>query len=216
MKFRILILEDNIELLNLLCIELQTEYEITSTCTLQGFKTELLNKNDLYLLDLSLPDGNSIEYIKQIKILHPNSYVIVISGDVDIKTKLTAFDLKCDDYICKPFDIEELRARINRFLKFFKKNTNKEFTIDETNKRIFFNAKDLKLRKKEFDILKHLIKNRNTLVTRDALLNILWDNKCVNENTIDVHIRNIRKKLGRKKGKIIIRTIYGLGYKLKI
>ncbi len=212
MKPKILILEDNIELLNLLCIELQAEYEITSTCTVQGLKTELANEHDVYLLDLSLPDGNSIEYIKQIKMLHQNAHVVIISGDTNIKTKLSAFDLECDDYICKPFDLQELRARIKRLLKI---NKNLGFFIDDVNKKVYFKDKDLNIRKKEFEILKHLIKNKDNLVTRDALLNVIWSNKCVNENTVDVHIRNIRKKLGRTKGKRIIVTIYGLGYKLK-
>jgi len=167
-------------------------------------------KYDILLLDLNLPDFDGFEVLKAIKNLVAIP-TIVISAHSDIKTKLKAFKLGALDYIVKPYNLEELEARI--WVAFGKGNVQPKdkdtFYIDE--KHILFKDEVLKLTQIEFGILQMLIKNKNSITTRDALASSL--STISSQRSLDYHIKNIRKKIDDNGlNSKYLKTEYGVGY----
>lgn len=169
-------------------------------------------KYDILLLDLNLPDLNGFEVLKTIK----NSIAIptiVISAYSDIKTKLHAFRLGALDYIVKPYDLEELEARI--WASFGKSNVVEEsnYIFEIKKQNIIFEDKKLNLTQIESDILKILIKNKNHTTSREDLASSL--SELSSQRSLDYHIKNIRKKIkDDSSNPNYLKTEYGVGYSL--
>lgn len=171
---------------------------------------------DLLLLDLYLPDGNGVDLINSRK---STPHVIILSGDGTEKSKVFFLQNGAADYICKPFSIAELIARVNNVARSSTKASNLDTTtglfIDQTHKQAQCNGKLLPLRRKEFEILAFLEKHIHKPVVKSLILEAVWDER--NEpfsNTIDVHICALRKALRRSSSKFEIHTIRGVGYLL--
>jgi len=184
---------------------------VTSAISNINFK-----KYSIILLDINMPDFNGFEVLKFLGKNKINIPVIVISAYSDKNIKLQAFKLGTNDYIIKPIDPEELEARIwvqIRNNSSFFVETNKTFQI--TDNSIYFDGELLNLTKTEFDILSLLIKNKNSVVNRDYLIDFL-SSVSINNRSLDYHIKNIRKKINDNatNPKYLI-TEYGVGYKLK-
>lgn len=217
---KILLVEDNNSIilgLEYLFKEEKLEYSITKN------KRDTLNildkeKFDLVLLDVSLPDGNGFDICKYIK-ERKNTPVIFLTAKDEEKDVVQGFDLGADDYIIKPFRNRELISRINNVLR-RKKNLNNylvsgNIKIDTDNCKVYKDEKEVVLTKLEYKILVNLFMNKNRLITREEILNDIWDiaGNFVNDNTLTVYIKRIREKIGDKDAKII-ETVRGLGYRI--
>lgn len=175
-------------------------------------------KPDLILLDLMLPGLSGEEILEKIRDIP----VIVISAKVDIENKVNVLLGGAADYLTKPFEIDELLARITvqlrsrpmaeggRTLRF------KELTLDETSHRVSVEAAEVHLTKTEFAILKLLMRNPGQVITKSVLLErISADTPDCVESSLKVHISNLRKKLRDVNGKDYIEAVWGIGFKLK-
>lgn len=173
---------------------------------------------DLILLDLMLPGLSGEEILGKIRDIP----VIVISAKVDVENKVNVLLSGAADYLTKPFEIDELLARITvqlrsrpmteggRLLRF------KELTLDETSHRVSVESTDVHLTKTEFAILKLLMHNPRQVITKSAMLErISADTPDCVESSLKVHISNLRKKLRDVSGKDYIEAVWGIGFKLK-
>lgn len=175
-------------------------------------------KFDLVLLDISLPDGNGFEICKYIK-ENLSSGVIFLTAKDEETDVVMGLDLGADDYIIKPFRNRELISRMKNVLRRIKKDDKyliyKNIKIDTELGKVYKNEEEIILTKLEYKILVNMFSNLNKLLTREEILNDIWDiaGNFVNDNTLTVYIKRIREKIGDKEGKII-ETVRGLGYRV--
>ena len=176
---------------------------------------------DMYLLDIALPDGEGFEICNLIKETS-NSPVIFLTAKDEEKDVVQGLDMGADDYIVKPFRTKELISRINSVLRRYEKNTNNEnrikcknILIDNNTAKVYKDGIEVILTSLEYKILLMLFNNKNILVTRETLLDKIWDmaGNFVNDNTLTVYIKRIREKIDDKEGKII-ETVRGIGYRV--
>lgn len=215
---KILLVEDNDTIilgLKYLFDEEKFEYDVAMTKKDAILKLKE-NKCDIAILDVFLPDGDGFEICKYIK-ENTKTPVIFLTARDEEKDVVLGFDLGADDYIIKPFRNRELISRINRILKQNGKSNTIEYKsikIDTISGRVFNNDNEVILTKLEYTILLNLFSNKGILVTREKLLNDIWDiaGNFVNDNTLTVYIKRIREKIGDK-GEII-KTIRGIGYRV--
>ncbi len=219
----ILIVEDDKDINEMLQEVLKTNgYNVKSAYS--GTEALLLHKDDvdLIILDLMLPGKSGDEIIKELKKIK-NIPVIITSAISDIDKKLDLFNLGADDYVTKPFNNDELLARIKVHLKHNNNSENESLIIGDIelnpkSYKVVCNDIDINLSKIEFEILKLLMKNNNQVVTKSTLFDTVWDTiDSADENTLNVHISKIRSKLKKANpNKDYIETIWSIGYKFKI
>lgn len=216
---KILIVEDNETIVMGLKHSLEQEnFEVISTSNLMQTEKILNQENiDLILLDVSLPDGNGFDICKRIK-QELDIPVIFLTAQDEETSVVLGLDLGADDYIVKPFRTRELISRINSVLRRYSKNGEnvniikyKDIKIDVNTARVYKNHEEIIFTSLEYRILLMLFTNQNKLITREKLLEKIWDiaGNFVNDNTLTVYIKRIREKLGDEN---IIRTVRGLGY----
>ncbi|UCN00245.1 response regulator transcription factor [Sulfurimonas sp. SWIR-19] len=169
---------------------------------------------DLVLLDINLPDFDGFEVLKSLK-NHTSVPIIVTSAYSDTQKKLLAFKYGASDYMTKPLDLEELEARI--WLQLGKnsaiKTEDEKKIFEIKNNHVYFQQKQLDLTTIEFELLSLLIKNKNSVMRREELVNAL--SSISSHRSLDNHIKNIRKKIGDTGTKAqYLKTEYGVGYKL--
>ena len=217
---KILLIEDNEAIIMGLKYSLEQEnFQVISAKTAKESKEKLDNKNiDIVLLDVSLPDGNGFEICKEIK--EKNDIPIIFLTAQDEETSIVlGLDLGADDYIVKPFRTRELLSRIKSVLRRYgKKEENniiqyKDIKIDTISAKVYKNNKEIIFTSLEYRILLMLFTNQNKLITREQLLEKIWDiaGNFVNDNTLTVYIKRIREKL---EDDSIIKTVRGLGYRI--
>lgn len=175
-------------------------------------------KFDIIVLDVMLPDGNGFEICKYIQ-ENKNIPVIFLTAKDEEKDVVYGLELGAEDYIIKPFRNRELISRIKRVLKRNEKTTVincKGVTIDTLLGKVYNKGMEISLTKLEYKILLNLFTNQNKLITREELLNDIWDivGNFVNDNTLTVYIKRIREKIGDKEGNVI-QTVRGLGYRVE-
>lgn len=175
---------------------------------------KLLNqKYDLIILDLMLPDGDGLEFYEQY-LKERTTLILTAKDDEDIIS--TSLNSGIEDYIIKPFRSKELLARINKILKRNKDNKIirvNNIALDSEAGRVFVDNNEVFLTSLEYRILLLLFQNLNRIVTREILIDRIWDmsGKFVNDNTLTVYIKRIRKKLNNEE---IIKTVKGIGYRV--
>ena len=217
---KILLVEDNETIIMGLKYSLEQEnFQVISAKTAKESKEKLDNKSiDIVLLDVSLPDGNGFEICKEIK--EKNDIPIIFLTAQDEETSIVlGLDLGADDYIVKPFRTRELISRIKSVLRRYgKKEENniiqyKDIKIDTISAKVYKNNKEIIFTSLEYRILLMLFTNQNKLITREQLLEKIWDiaGNFVNDNTLTVYIKRIREKL---EDDSIIKTVRGLGYRI--
>ena len=182
------------------------------------------NSYNFILLDLGLPDQDGLEVLKDAKKICPDASYIILTARGDLEDRIKGLDLGADDYLPKPFSLLELQSRMHAILR-RKSGLNDsricmgDFTIDLVKRQVFFEEKEIDLSRKEFDILSYMLLHKNRPLTRLQLGDHIWGNysdEDYDSNYIDVHIKNIRKKLAVHASVDWLQTIRGIGYKIKI
>lgn len=214
----ILIIEDEKNISNLLKLELtHANYECDQAFDGESGLNKALNQDyELILLDLMLPRINGIEVCRQLR-LKKQTPIIMLTARDEVMDKVNSLQVGADDYLAKPFAMEELLARINALLRRVS-NQNKslkykygEIEIDVINHHVKFKDETITLTTTEFDLLSLLVKNGGNIVTKNDILNKVWGyEKNVSTNVVEVYIRYLRNKLVG----INIETIRGIGYRL--
>ncbi|MCI8641370.1 MAG: response regulator transcription factor [Clostridia bacterium] len=218
---KILLVEDNETIIMGLKYSLEQEgFEVLSAKNTKESK-EKLNKEkvDLILLDVSLPDGNGFDICKEIK-QNSDIPVIFLTAQDEETSVVLGLDLGADDYIVKPFRTRELISRINSVLRRYGKKEGslsiiqyKNIKIDTNKAVVYKDNEEIVFTSLEYKILLLLFSNQNKLITRERLLERIWDvaGNFVNDNTLTVYIKRIREKL---EDETIIKTVRGLGYRV--
>ncbi len=220
---KLLIIEDEIELLIAISNYLIKENylcELADNFTAAREKLSV-NAYDLILLDISLPDGNGLELLETIKDYQEKAGVIIVSAKNSSDDKIGGLDMGADDYMTKPFELAELNSRIKAVLRRRKFEGNSilkfhEMAIDTENKLVAIHGKNIKLTKKEYDLLLFLLINKNRVLTKETIAEHLWqDNIDVADNFdfIYTHLNNLRNKIKNADGIDYINTVYGMGYR---
>lgn len=218
---KILLVEDNETIILGLKYSLEQEgFEVDVAKSVKETQKRLENTFDLYLLDISLPDGNGFEICKEIKSKQDVPVIFLTARDEETNVVL-GLDIGADDYIIKPFRIRELISRINSVLRRYDKNmansriVYQDIVIDTKKAKVYQNNQEIIFTSLEYKILLMLFTNQNKLITRDQLLDKIWDiaGNFVNDNTLTVYIKRIREKIGDKQGNII-QTVRGIGYRI--
>ena len=216
--FTILLVEDSETIIMGLKYALEQEkYNVKIAKNIIDAKKE--EEYDLVLLDITLPDGNGFDLFKEIK--QKNDVPVIFLTARDEETNVVkGLDLGAEDYVVKPFKVRELISRIKVALRRYNKITQnliecKGITIDTENREVKSQGKIVELTGLEYRILLMLFTNKNKLVTREMLLDKIWDvaGNFVNDNTLTVYIKRIREKIGDSEGKIV-KTVRGIGYRV--
>lgn len=173
---------------------------------------------DIVLIDIGLPDGNGFEVGQYIKEYRKQLPIIFLTANDEEKDVVYGLDLGAEDYITKPFRNRELISRIKNVLRRNGKPdliSCKGVSIDTVQRKVFRDGVEVDLTKLEYSICLNLFSNINKLITREEILNDIWDlaGNFVNDNTLTVYIKRIREKIGDKDGKII-ETVRGVGYRV--
>ncbi|MFA5894865.1 MAG: response regulator transcription factor [Candidatus Shapirobacteria bacterium] len=217
---RILVVEDD-EVLskNISIILKRASYAVDMAKDVDEASNKLASMEyDLVLMDWKLPDGNGIDLCKETRKNNPEVKIIMLTANSQVEDKIEGLDAGADDYITKPFEMDELLARIRSALRRSGLSTLKTIIIDDlqidTALRIVKRGgKEIALSTKEYALLEYLALNEGMAVSRVDLLSHVWDeNANIFSNTVDVHIRYLRNKIDKGRKIKLIRTIKGKGY----
>ena len=176
---------------------------------------------DLIITDIMMPNVDGYEFIDKLRANKNNTPVIMLTAKDTLEDKIVGLDSGTDDYIVKPFEFDELLARIRVLMRRnYGLATNiiqiEEVTLDLAKKQVTKSGEIIDLTGKEYEVLEYLMKNKGSILSRDQILNHVWDYEYEGaSNIVDVIIKNIRKKLDRGEGNTIIYTKRGLGYFVK-
>jgi DNA-binding response OmpR family regulator len=181
-----------------------------------------VNLYDFVLLDLGLPDYDGFELLKEARKAGSEASFIILTAREAVSDKVQGLDLGADDYLAKPFSLLELLSRMNAInrRKFGVKSTELklgDFKISLENRTVTHNQELVNLTKKEFDLLTYLLLHKNRVLTRLQLTEHIWGNVLEDDydsNYIDVHIKNIRKKMGQYADTDWLETVRGIGYRI--
>jgi DNA-binding response OmpR family regulator len=221
---KILIIEDEIALMKSMAIALRQEgyvCELAYTAFEAGEKI-LIFDYDCILLDISLPDGNGLKILEEMKASNKTDGVIIITAKNSLDDKVKGLNLGADDYLAKPFYMPELIARVSAIIrrKRFGGNTKIGFgniVVDVLGKNVFVNNREIDLTRKEYDLLIFLMSNKNRVVSKNAIAEHLSGDNAELLDKFDFiysHMKNLKRKIAEAGGEDYIKTVYGLGYKL--
>lgn len=221
---RLLLVEDDPKLANTLIKILAKSYvvEWASTGEDGDFKA-YVNSYDLIILDLGLADISGKEICRKIRDTYNlQTPILILTSEYAVQTKVELLNLGADDYLVKPFQISELEARIRSLIRrhTFVQSPSAlnfgELTLNTLTKQAFRKDKQLLLRRKEFDLLEYMMRNPGTAITRDKMLEHVWDSAYEpTTNTVDVHIKCLRERVDKDFEYKMIQTVRGTGYKLQ-
>lgn len=219
---RILLVEDETQLLNAYVKGLKQDgYAIdTASDGLEALELCSINTYDLLVLDINLPKLNGIEVLKQVRVLNASVKIIIVSANRSIEQRIEGLDLGANDYLTKPFDFKELKARIRALLRRdFTSQPNvlsiKDFIIDLNLHHIAYRDKQIILTLKEYTILTYLIQNRERIISSEELLEKCWNDEADPfSEAMRVHIYALRKKIQEATQRDdVIQTVKGVGYR---
>lgn len=219
---KILIIEDDIQITTILRMNLR----------LSGFETEIaqtfkdawnkINRDhfDLLLMDIGLPDGSGLDLCQKIRESGNEVPIVFLSARTDEATVVKGIKNGADDYLRKPFGLEELKVRINKFVKKFNPGNHTinfgELTIDPARRVVTLMGEIISLGRKEMDILILLARKAGEIVTRENILSSIYENAELYDRTVDSHMSHLRKKLREIAGQSLqISSVYGMGYRLE-
>lgn len=220
---KVLIVEDEIDLSNSITSYLRQE---KFKCEAVFNYTDAIEKINLYnydvvVVDITLPDGNGLELIRELKFNRSNSGIIIISAKNALDDKISGLEIGADDYLTKPFHLSELNARIKSIIRRRDFEGNNEIILDELriNQELLtvqINDQPLSLTRKEYDLLTFFLANKNRVLSKESIAEHLWGDDIELVDSYDFlysHIKNLRKKIIEKGGRDYIQSVYGIGYK---
>lgn len=173
------------------------------------------------LLDLGLPGMSGLETCRKMRKLNVTNPILVLTGNADMTDRIKLLDAGADDYVTKPFHTEELRARIGAVGRRQTRShirsiiEYRDLKMDVNQNKVSRDGVEIKLRRKEFEILEYLVTNKGRIMTRDMIMDHVWSSHTNSwTSTVDVHIKHLRDKVDRPFDEAYIKTAYGLGYKV--
>ncbi|KAB2337090.1 response regulator transcription factor [Cytobacillus depressus] len=226
-KESILVVEDEEKIARLLELELEYEgYEVTKVfdgiIALEEYRTK---EWDLILLDVMLPGLSGIELLRRIRMNDSHTPILLLTAKDSVEDKVSGLDLGANDYITKPFQIEELLARVRTALRFKPAEQTEEeadwlkiadLKLNEKTREVLRGEDQIELTPREHDLLAYLLKNKLQVLNRDQILEAVWGYDFLGDtNVVDVYIRYLRKKIDLPEKQPLIHTIRGVGYVLK-
>lgn len=234
MSEKILIIEDEEKIARFIELELAHEgYEIQKSFNgREGLEMAVAGHFDLVLLDIMLPELNGLEVLRRLRKTSDIPVIMLTARDA-VMDKVSGLDMGADDYITKPFAIEELLARIRVALKRKKASnmpsgssnnnaaqhdtlTADKLTLDKSSHQVTFDGRPIDLTNREFLLLQVLLENKSIVLSRDTLLEKVWGYDYMGEtNVVDVYVYYLRNKIDDVVGEKIIETIRGVGYVIK-
>ena len=224
MGAKILLIEDEEKLARFVELELTYEgYEVTKAFNGRtGCELAQSGRYDLILLDIMLPELNGMEVLRRLR-RTSSVPVIMLTARDSVTDKVAGLDLGADDYITKPFAIEELLARIRAALRksapTARENevlTAQNVCLDSKRRTVTVGGQTVELTKREFDLLHYLLKNKGIVVTREMLMENVWEfDFDGGTNAVDVYIRFLRGKIDEAFGIKLIHTVRGVGYVIR-
>ncbi len=223
---KILIIEDEVKIARFLKLELEHEGYLADTVHdgREGLEKAVGESYDLIILDVMLPSLSGMEVLRRVR-QSSEIPIIMLTAKDDITDKVMGLDLGAQDYMTKPFAIEELLARIRVIFKLKSPSPSSseskvlkcgKLTVCPDKFEANYNGTPIALTKKEFELLHYLMLNKNMLLTRDTLLEKVWGYEYAGDtNIVDVYIRYLRSKIDQKFEDKIIYTVRGMGYQIK-
>jgi DNA-binding response OmpR family regulator len=223
---RVLIIEDERTLAKEVKTFLEKAAYICDMAHAAGAAKKMMEENeyDFLLLDLGLPDGDGLVLLGESKKLCPDVSCIIITARGNVEDRVKGLDLGADDYLSKPFSLLEMQSRMQAISRRKSGNTDPvvelgAFTVDLNKRIVRFENTEVDLSKKEFDLLSYMLLHKNRPLTRMQLSEHIWgsfSDDDYDSNFIDVHIKNIRKKMTAYAPLDWLQTMRGIGYKIKI
>lgn len=221
-KGQILVVDDEVSITDLIAEVLNIAgYNVTTSADgLDALNQVRRSKFDLILLDVNLPKVDGFAVLEKIRESAPTQPIIMISARIDKDDVTRGLRLGADDYVRKPFSVEELVLRIENLLKRDGKNLPEiiscgPITLNEAKHKVTFNQKEVELSPTEFNLLYALLQNQGRVLSKEKLLDIVWGlNFETTTNVVDTYISYLRKKL-HKDGFEGIKTVRGVGFKLE-
>jgi len=175
---------------------------------------------DLVILDLMLPSMDGLEICKQVREMNITVPILILTARAETETKVQLLLSGADDYLVKPFSFAELNARIRALLRRPNEKLPESLKVGDielnpSERKVTRDGKEIPLTLKEFGLLEYFMRHPNQVVNREDLLNHLWDFNYVGfSNVVDVHVKNLRRKLDSVDGGNILETVRGIGYRL--
>ncbi|MGX7075856.1 MULTISPECIES: response regulator transcription factor [Globicatella] len=227
-KQRVLIIEDEKNLARFVDLELQHEGYETKICNdgRSGLEAALEEDWDVILLDLMLPELNGLEVCRRIRPVKDTPIIIMTARD-SVMDRVSGLDQGADDYIVKPFAIEELLARLRALFRRIESEeeqrspqqptvTYRDLVIEKANRIVRRGDEVIDLTKREYELLLFLMENLNMVMSREVLLDEVWEYKSeVETNVVDVYIRYLRNKIDLPNKESYIQTVRGTGYVMR-
>ncbi len=220
---KILIIEDDKQTAETIRDELKDYYAVDVAYTGENGEYQAsVNDYDVILIDLILPDMDGTTICRKVRKAGIKTPILILTGQIETKDKVTALDAGADDYLTKPFSFAELLARIRALMR-RNPNTLPSNLLTTGNLALNVDGNILKhkkttipLRRKEFGLLEYLMHNKGRVLTRSMILEHVWDSSTDPiTNTVDVHINSLREKVDKPFGTSLIKTVHGLGYKIE-
>lgn len=218
---KILLVEDEEKIARFVELELTHEgYEVVKAADGRtGLQLAEAGGIDLVLLDIMLPELNGLEVLRRLR-KTSDLPVIMLTARDDVMDKVSGLDMGADDYITKPFQIEELLARIRSNTRKRQEHQQEQptlkcglLTLDPARRRAVYDGQDVELTNREFTLLQVLMENKSIVLTREMLLERVWGYDYMGEtNVVDVYIRYLRSKLDDRFATKLIHTVRGVGY----
>lgn len=223
MTAHILVVEDETKLARFIELELSYEgYQITvANDGLAGLTAARDSNPDLIILDWMMPGLSGLEVCRRLRATGSKTPVILLTAKDDISDRVAGLDAGADDYVTKPFSIEELLARVRAHLRRTQEEDPdrlqfEDLSLNRKTREVFRGDRAIDLTAKEFDLLEYLISNPRQVITRDRILEKVWGYDFMGDsNIIEVYVRYLRLKLEAENEKRLIQTVRGVGYVLR-
>ena len=223
MSSHILVVEDEAKLAQFIELELKYEgYEVTvANDGFTGLTTAREIQPDLIILDWMLPGLSGLELCRRLRTTGDKVPVILLTAKDDVSERVAGLDAGADDYVLKPFSVEELLARVRAHLRHTQEQNPdllmfEDLTLNRSSREVYRNNRGIELTAKEFDLLEYLMTHPRQVLTRDRILETVWGYDFLGDsNIIEVYIRYLRLKLESENETRIIQTVRGVGYVLR-
>ena len=222
-KFKVLIVDDEPDFLEAIITRLKAR-EVEVAGAESGYKAlELLDRQDfdVIILDIMLPKKNGLDVCRSLRNDHVNTPILMLTARDALEDRVAGLDSGADDYLVKPFALEELRARLRALLRRESSNRNSrvgvdELTLDPATHYVQRDSTLVELTSKEYSLLEYMMRNPNRLITREMAESHVWSYDYDGaSNVVDVYIRRLRRKIDDPYPRKLIETVRGAGYRLR-